>query len=632
MAIRFPLAPAGQGPAAEAPVVELEPSCRIDGFDTLPRLFLDRCQTLGDRIAHREKDLGIWQGYSWAVFLDAARAIGLGLSGIGLQRGEVVSLLSEDSKEWMYADLGIQCVGGIVCGVYPTVSAEQLAYLLRHSRSRFLIVENDEQLDKFLDIRDQVPDLVKCVVMDREGLHDYADEQVLFLDELYEMGRGIHDGDPGRFERESAKSKPEDTAILIYTSGTTGTPKGAMITHRNILAGIASGLPILSTRNGDEQLCFLPLSHVLERMVSAYAPIAAMSVVNFAESPETVFSNLQEVSPAFFTAVPRVWEKIHSAISVRAREATPLGRWAFERAVACGMARARCRMEGCPVPAILGLRFRMWDWFVLANLRRMAGLDRARRVISGAAPVSRDLVAWYWAIGVSMVEGYGLTETTGVLTGNLPERNRVGSVGPPAPGVEIRIGADGEILARGQVVFKGYWRDPEETVRTIRDGWLHTGDAGRIDDDGFVWITGRLKDVIITAGGKNISPAALENQVKFSPYISDAVVIGDRRKFLTALIMIDQDNVEKFARDHRVPFSDFASLCRAQPVIELVRTEIDVANARFARAEQIRKFQVIDRLLSPEDEELTPTMKLRRSFVERAYRELIDQMYADTRA
>ncbi len=606
---------------------DAEAGCRMDGCDTLPKLFLRRCRAMDGRIAHREKHLGIWQGYSWREYLDTARAIGLGLCDLGLRRGGVVSILSEDNKEWLYADLGIQCVGGIVSGVYPTGSAEQLAFLLQHSESRFLIVEGDEQLDKFLEIRDRVPGLLKCVVMDRDGLHDYADEQVLFLDELCERGRTVHGEDPARFEREVAESDPEDTAILIYTSGTTGTPKGAMISQENILSGIVAGLPILSTRDRDEQLCFLPLSHVLERMVSAYAPIAATSVVNFAESPETVFDNLREVSPAFFAAVPRVWEKVHSRISVLAREATPFGRWAFERAVTCGMSRAAFRIEGRPSPIWLELQFRLWDWTVLANLRRMTGLDRARRVISGAAPVSQDLLKWYWAIGVAMVEGYGLTETTGVLTLNQPERNRAGSVGLPAPGVEVRIGTDGEILTRGPVVFQGYWKDPEETARTLRNGWLHTGDAGRIDADGFIWITGRLKDVIITAGGKNIAPAALENQMKFSPYVADAVVIGDRRKFLTALVMIDQENVEKFARDNRVPFTDFASLCRAEPVLDLVRSEVETVNARFARAEQVRDFRLIDRLLTPEDEELTPTMKLRRSFVERAYKELIDQMY-----
>ena len=599
----------------------------IDGCDTLAKLFLFRCRALGGRTAHREKALGVWKSHSWADFLDSARAIGLGLAALGLERGEVVSILSEDNKEWIYADLGVQCVGGIVSGVYPTDSAEQVAFLLGDSASRFLIVENAEQLDKFLRIRDRVPGIRKCIVLDREGLHDFVDGQVLFLDDLYRIGREAHDREPDRFERGVEASGPGDTAILIYTSGTTGPPKGAMVSHRNIICSAASSLRVLPTREADEQLCFLPLCHVLERLVSVFVPIAAKSVVNFAESVETVFDNLREVSPVSFVAVPRIWEKIHSRISVMSAEATPTGRRAYGRALACGMERAGYLLEGRPVPPILDARFRFWDRLVLANLRRMIGLDNARYIATGAAPISPDLVKWYWAIGLVMLEGYGQTESSGVLSVNLPDRSRLGSVGPAVPGVEMRIAADGEILARGPLVFKGYWNDPALTAETIRAGWLHTGDAGRVDDSGFFWITGRLKDIIITAGGKNISPAGIENRIKFSPYVSDAIVVGDRRRYLTALIMIDQENVERFAQENRVPFSDFASLCATPSVQELVRSEVEEANAGLAPVEQIKDFRLIDILLTAEDDEMTPTMKLRRRLVEQKHGALIGQMY-----
>ena len=599
----------------------------VDGRDTLPKLFLHRCRTLGGRTAHREKHLGIWKSYSWDGFLDAARAIGLGLAALGLKRGEVVSILSEDNKEWVYADLGIQCMGGIVSGIYPTDSAEQVAFLLENSESRFLFVENAEQLDKFLEIRDRVPEVRKCVVLDREGLHDFADGQVLFLDDLYGIGRRERERDTGRFERETAASRPDDTAILIYTSGTTGRPKGAMISHENIVCSAKSVLGLLDTREGDEQLCFLPLCHVLERLVSVFVPIAAKSVVNFAESVETVFDNLREVSPVSFTAVPRVWEKIHSRVSVLSREATPVGRWAYDRALACGMARAACLLEGRPAPPGLEIGFRFWDWLVLANLRRMIGLDRARYIATGAAPISPDLVKWYWAIGLTMLEGYGQTESSGVLSVNLPDRHRLGSIGPAVPEVEMKIAENGEIVASGPLVFKGYWNDPALTAETVREGWLHTGDVGRLDEDGFFWITGRLKDIIITAGGKNISPAGIENRTKFSSYVSDAIVVGDRRRYLTALIMIDQENVERFAQENRVPFSDFASLCAAQPVRELIRAEVKAVNAGLAPVEQIKDFRLIDILLTAEDDEMTPTMKLRRGLVEQKHGALIGQMY-----
>ena len=599
----------------------------VDGCDTLVKLFALRCRTLGERTAHREKALGIWRSHSWAAFLEGARAIGLGLAELGLERGEVVSILSEDNKEWIYADVGVQCVGGIVSGIYPTDSPDQVAYLLEDSGSRFLVVENDEQLDKFLEIRGRVPEVLKCVVLDRGGLDGFSDDQVLFLDDLCAIGRRAHDADSDRFRREVEASRPDDIAVLVYTSGTTGPPKGAMISHENIVFSVSSGLAVLPAEEGDEQLCFLPLCHILERLVSVFGPIAAKSVVNFAESIETVFDNLREVSPAAFTAVPRMWEKLHSRVLLLAREATPFGRWAFDRAVACGMERAGYRMEGRSAPWRLEARFRFWDRLVLANLRRMIGLDGARRITTGAAPISPDLVKWYWAIGLVMLEGYGQTESSGVLSVNVPGRNKVGSVGTEVPGVEMKIAPDGEILARGPLVFKGYWKNPVKTAETIRDGWLHTGDVGRIDNEGFVWITGRIKDIIITAGGKNITPAEMENQMKLSPYVSDAVVIGDRRKFLTALIMIDQENVERFAQENRVPFSDFASLCASRPVQDLMRAEVETANARFARVEQVKDFRLIDILLTAEDDELTPTMKLRRSFVEQKHRALIDQMY-----
>ena len=600
---------------------------RIDGCDTVPKLFLHRCRTLGERPAHREKALGIWRSHTWAQFLEAARAIGMGLAALGLQRGDVVSVLSEDNKEWLYADLGIQCMGGIANGIYPTDSADQVAFLLRDSDSRFVIVENDEQLDKFLEIRERVPNVRTCVVLEREGLRDFADERVLFVDDLYQIGRRAHAEDPGRFAREVAASDPADTAILIYTSGTTGPPKGAMISHANIVFSVRSGLSMLPVREGDEQLCFLPLCHILERLLSAFVPLAAKSVVNFAESPDTVFDNLREVSPAFFTAVPRLWEKIYSRIVLLDEEATWLGRWAFGRAVACGQARADYRMAGRQVPGWLEARYRLWDWLVLANVRRMIGLDRARRIATGAAPISPDLVRWYWAIGLVMLEGYGQTESSGVLSVNLPERHAVGSVGVPVPGMELRIAAGGEIVARGPLVFQGYWNDPEKTADTIRGGWLHTGDVGRVDADGFFWITGRIKDIIITAGGKNITPATIENQLKFSPYIADAVVVGDRRRYLTALIMIDQENVERFAQERRVPFSDFASLCASATVQARIGAEIDAVNGRLARVEQVKDFRLIDSLLTAEDDELTPTMKLRRDFVQRKHKALIEQMY-----
>ncbi|GAB4269274.1 MAG: AMP-dependent synthetase/ligase [Pararhodobacter sp.] len=599
---------------------------RIDGHTTVPALFRARCQENGAATAHREKDLGIWQAYSWTEYLTRARLIGMALRSMGLRRGDVISILSEDNKEWMYCDMAAQCMGAISSGVYTTDSASQLAYLVNDSQSKFLFVENEEQLDKFLEVEDQMPSLIKVIILDPEGLHSFSHDKCMFLSDLYELGR--QNDDEAVFNAEIDKARPEDVCVLIYTSGTTGMPKGVMLTQENIMAGMETSLYGLPFRKHAEQLCFLPLCHILERIVSLYTPLIVSSTVNFAESPETVFDNLREVSPHGFVAVPRVWEKIYSRVLVMAQEATGIGRWAFQQAVKAGAARAAYTIEGQPVPPGVQLRYKIWDFLVLANLRRMLGMDRIVRGLTGAAPISPELLKWYHAIGVPLYEGWGMSETSGVGTINLPEANKVGSIGKPTPGTELRIAPDGEIQVRGLNVFSGYLNKPDKTAEAFTDdGWMRTGDVGRIDNEGFVTITGRIKDIIITAGGKNITPAEIESRLKFSHYISDAVVIGDKRKYLTCLIMIDQENVEKFAQDNKVPFSDFRSLCRAPEVVDLIRREVDAVNRDFARVEQIKDFRLIDVLLTAEDEELTATMKLKRSTVEKRHKALIDDMY-----
>ena len=554
----------------------------LHGCDTVVKLWRQQCLERGERIAHREKDLGIWQSYSWRDYYEHARAIGVALLSMGLERGQPVSILSEDNKEWLYCDLGIAGAGGISNGVYTTDSAEQLAYLVNDSGSAFLFVENDEQLDKYLTVRDQVPTLKKVIVFDRKGLRDFQDPMVMFLDELYELGNGIADAEQ-QFSASIEQSRPDDIRMLIYTSGTTGAPKGAMISHRNVLFQLAAGEALLEAREEDEQLCFLPLCHILERLVSVEVPIYKGCTVNFAESPETVFENLREVSPNTFAAVPRLWEKIYSSLMTLRDEATGFGRWCFDRALAAGQAW-HCEKQRSPLNA---LRYHFWNLLVLRNVRDLIGMARLRRGTTGAAPISPDQIRWFRALGVPLYEGYGMTETTGVVSLNSREREQVGSVGEPLPETQVRIADNGEVLGRGGHVFAGYWRKPEKTAEDIRDGWLHTGDVGRLED-GMLTITGRLKDIIITAGGKNITPAEIESRLKFSPYISDAVVIGDKRKYLTCLIMIDQDNVEKYAQDRQVPFSNFASLCRAKEVLDLIGGIVDEVNKQFAQVEQIK--------------------------------------------
>ena len=380
-------------------------------------------------------------------------------------------------------------------------------------------------------------------------------------------------------------------------------------------------------REGDQQLSFLPLCHVAERTFTVFNPLYTGATVNFAESIDTVPENIREVAPALFFAVPRIWEKFYSGVALRMRDATWLGRFAFEQALRIGRRLAEARIAGRTPAVWERLAYRIADFLVLDNVKRSIGLHRARGAATGAAPIAPDLIRWYMALGINMIEVYGQTENTGLATAMPPHRIKLGSVGIARPGTEVRLSPEGEILLKGPHVFKGYHGKPEKTAETIVDGWLHTGDVGTIDDEGFVRITDRMKDVIITAGGKNVTPSEIENQLKFSPYISDAVVIGDRRKYLSCLVMIDHETVAQFAQELNVPFSNFASLCRAPEVQELIRDEIERVNRQLARVETIKTFRLIEQLLTPEDEELTPTMKLKRSFVNAKYRDLIEGMY-----
>ena len=601
----------------------------LDGHTTVPSLFWNRVTTKPDKIAMREKDRGIWKAYTWGHYGEAAKAIGSGLIALGLRPGERAAILSENNKEWLFCDLGVLCAAGVSTGIYPTDSPAQLEYLVNDCDAKYLFVEDEEQLDKILAVRERTPGLRKIIVFDMEGLRTFSDPQVMSLDELTALGKAHAEKHPGEWEARIATPQAGDVAIIVYTSGTTGPSKGAMLSHRNIIFQVGAfkriGLPL---GESDEALNFLPLCHVAERFGGCYNHIAAMHIVNFAEAPDTVPQNLREVAPHIFLAVPRVWEKLYSGVTIQIKEGTALGRLAYKWAIAIGYQASAYEVEGKPVPAALAIARAIANRLVLRNIRVLLGLDRIRWAVTGAAPISPDLIAWYWAMGVKMYELYGQTENAGLATSNYPGHLKVGTIGQTAPGTELKLSPQGEILLRGPHIFKGYLNKPEKTAEALRDGWLHTGDVGVIDNQGFVRITDRMKDIIITAGGKNITPSEIENQLKFSPYISDAVVIGDKRNYLTCLIMIDHDNVVKFAQDKNVPFTNYASLCRAPEVQELIGKEVEAANKKFARVETVKKFRLIDQLLTAEDEELTPTMKLKRGLVEQKYGELIKDMYA----
>ena len=602
--------------------------------ETLPQMFCNAVRARGDAVWMREKHLGLWRAWRWSDADRAVREVALGLAALGLQPGETASILANTVVEWIVADLGILCAGGVSNGIYPTDSAAQVHYLCEDSATRVLFVENEEQLDKVLEVRERLPRLEKIVVFDMTGLHRFEDPMVVSLAVLRSLGAELDRAQPALFEQRVASRHPEDLAILIYTSGTTGKPKGAMHSHRSVVYTLHGYNTLIAQDERDERMCFLPLCHVAERLGGAYFSLYTGARLNFVENPATVAENVREIAPTVFVAVPRVWEKFYSGVMIALSEAGRLQQAVYAWAIGVGRRIAERVLEGQPVPGTLKAQFRIARWLALDNVRRMVGIHNARFLVTGAAPISPELVRWYLALGVPMLEVWGQTESGGASTGMPVARIKPGSIGPACGYNEVRVDpASGELLIRGPNVFMGYLNQPDKTAEAIdAEGWLHTGDVGTVDAEGYFRITDRMKDIIITAGGKNVTPSEIENELKFSPYITDAVVIGDKRPYLTALVMIDQDNVEKFAQDHDVPFSNYTSLTRAQQVVDLIQREVDKVNARFARVEQIKAFRLLETQLGAEDEELTPTMKLKRKFVQQKYASLIEAMYGDGRA
>ena len=596
-------------------------------INTIPRLFWDSVKSRGERVAMREKDLGIWQEISWSHYGEKAKLTGLALHTLGLEKGNVVSIASEGNPEWLYTDMGTIGAGGISSGVYTTDSAAQVKYLVNDSATKFYFAENEEQLDKILEVRGECPTLKQIIVYDMEGLNDFHDDQVISYEEFLKIGEKTNQENPDLWESLVNNVSPEDIAILVYTSGTTGPSKGAMINHTNLLYSINTGYDIFDVMEHEEQLSFLPLCHILERSVSVMIPLKTGAVVNFAESIDTVPENIREVSPTVFIAVPRIWEKFYSSITILMKDATFIGKFFYQFSINVGSKYKEYFIDGKEPPLSLKLSYWICNQLVLKNIKKLLGLNNCRYALSGAAPISPDLINWYLSLGIDMREGWGMTETAGVGTAFYSREIKLGHVGRAVNDSEVRIAQDGEILFRGPGVFCGYLNKPEQTKETLIDGWLHTGDVGEIDNYGNLKITDRKKDIIITAGGKNISPSEIENELKFSPFISDAVVIGDKRKFLSCLIMIDEENVMKHAQDNDIPFSNFESLCKSEEIVSLIDDEVNKVNKKFASVEQVKKFSLIDIQLTAEDDELTPTMKLKRKFINQKYGDIIESMY-----
>ena len=589
----------------------------------LPAKLLEHSQTRPNDVAMRHKRFGIWKEFTWGEYLNKVVSVSLGFYELGVREGDKVAIHSENRPEWVFADLAAQTLGSVSVGIYPTSPASEVEYLLSHSEASVLVVEDEEQLDKALEAWDRLEKLQKIVVIDPRGVKELNDPRIITFEDLLELGDLV----VGKsFEEMTKAIRSSETAIIVYTSGTTGPPKGAMITHENLrFAAITWGL-VYEYRKNDEVLSYLPLCHVAERVISVANAVYHGYVVNFGEDTNSFTEDLREVQPTFFLGVPRVWEKMLAAVQIRSNDATWLKRSLFNFWIKQGGLLLQRRLKNKST-FIDSIWFGIGWLFVFRSLKKRLGMMRVREALSGAAPIAPQVLEFLMSVGVPVREGYGMTENTAVATIVPADELYLGSVGKALPLSEVRIAKDGEILTRSDGTFKGYFKNPDATKETIINGWLHTGDIGHIDEFGHLWITDRKKDIIITAGGKNLSPSEIENRIKISPYVREAMVIGDKRKYLTALIGIESDTVGDWATRQGIPYTTYEDLSSKDEVNELVSMIITDANEDFAQVETVKYFKLIPIELDHEDGQLTATQKVKRAAITEQFAELIESMY-----
>lgn len=585
-------------------------------------------------LAFREKKLGIWKRVTWGEYALNVDRLALGLADLGFRAGDRLAIAGEGTPEWMYADLAAQSLGGICVGLYPTSPWPELAYILQHSCARIVVCGDQEQVDKVLDAKQQreLPDLCWIIFVDDKGMRGYREEGLISIAEVIARGQRKADSDASALAdhaRQAASRSPDDPAIIVYTSGTTGAPKGAMLSHRNMLVAGCSVVDTFGYEGSNhEVLCYLPLCHVAERSFSTVMQLCCGSVVNFAESVDTVSSDLREIGPTLFLGVPRIWEKLQQTITIKIKESYPFHRRAYHAALALALPIARREITagghrtGVRDRLIAALLYA----FMFRNIQRFAGLHRAAACFCGAASVSPETLLFFRAIGLPIYQVYGMTETAAVAFQQQPGRTAFGCVGVPIPSLQFRLGDDGELLMKGPTIFIGYLDAPEATAAVMDDGWLASGDIARVVE-GEVQIIDRKKDLIITSGGKNISPSEIEHALKESIYLREAIVIGDGRNFVSALLQIDYDAVGKWAQEKQLSFTTYRSLALLPEVRSLAEEEVKLVNSRFARVAQVRKFSLLTKELDHDDGELTATMKVRRKAIEQKFVNEIAEIY-----
>ena len=592
--------------------------------ETLSQVILDTVKNYPRPDFMLYKKEGRYQPLSTGEFGRRVKHLCLGLKDLGLQKGDKVIILSENRPEWVITDHANLCLGAITVPIYTSLVPEQIKYITDDSDAKAVVVSSEELWKKVEVIK---PSLSK--VLHYISFLEEAPAGVLTLSDVLERGRKLDEQNPGLFESLVNAVKPEDEASLIYTSGTTGVPKGVILTHRNFLSNVQSVSTIIEFSDKDTVLSFLPLSHVLERMVT-FTYIFKGCRIGYAESLETVGDNLLEIRPNIMVSVPRVFEKIYAKIMDTVLSGSTVKKRIFYWALKVGKEYGRRKLNKESIPGGLQRKRNLAHKLVYSKIIEKTG-GRVRFFVSGGAPLSKDIAEFFYALGLVILEGYGLTETSPVISVNTFDNIKLGTVGKPIPGVEVKIAPDGEILTRGPHVMKGYYKKEAETREAFEGGWFHTGDIGHIDRDEFVVITDRKKDIIVTAGGKNVAPQPIENILKTNPYISNAVVIGDRRRFVCALIVPNFEKLENYARSGNIPFASRAELIANEQVVNFLKAEVDRATPNLAQYERVKRIAILERDFEIEKGEMTPTLKVKRNIIEQKYRAVIDALYEEER-
>ena len=606
---------------------EIFEEIQASGGVTPSRRLKDIASRFPERIAFRDKKFGIWHEISYKEFWLQVNYVGCALNYFGIGKSDKVAIHSENRPEWLISDIGAQAIGAISVGLYPTNPPAEVKYLLGHSESQILFAEDQEQVDKALEVLQDLPDLKKIIYFEDKGLFRYESEKLMKWEDFLEIGKKEFEKDKEFVNSRIDEIKSEDIALMIYTSGTTGPPKGSMLSHGN-LEWVSSIIPEISFTPGidnPEYLSYLPLCHVFGRLVDEIIGINTIGTINFAESIDTVQQDLAEIQPSIFPAVPRILERMHAGTLVRMRDASRLKQLLFKTASYFGNITAKRRLKN-PNDFIAKITNFLAQMIAFRSLRKKLGLLNIDNAVSGAAPISPEILRFFMSLGVPIYEGYGMTENSAIATGNTPDKVKLGTVGTPQAGTELKLAEDGEILVRHPGVFKGYYKNEEATKEVIdEDGWLYTGDVGEYDGE-FLKIVDRKKDIIITSGGKNVSPSEIENNIKTSPFIKEAIVIGDDRKFLSALIGIEYDIVSNWALRKNIAHTTYRNLSENEEVQNLIWDEIQKAN-EYTSSLQIRKFRMLTKELDHEDGDLTATQKAKRNVIMEKFSDLIEDMY-----